>query len=126
MGSVEFAVARCPFLASVAERDGKAFACSIALDPTRPAGGPRGLQPLFDEDASEEVLRTFSLFHGPQGVCPLSGFPSRATALAEQRPAGDAARVPAAPREAPCPPLASMGMSFGHGVSAAGARGGGG
>ncbi|KAI8474976.1 MAG: hypothetical protein J3K34DRAFT_489458 [Monoraphidium minutum] len=67
----EYAVRACPFLKALADREGPSFAGSIALDPTRPA---RGSGPLLEDEDS--LLHQFSLFHGPQGVCPLgSGAP---------------------------------------------------
>lgn len=111
-----FAVRACPFLRSLAEREGDQFAASIARDATCPArrGSCGPLEPLLPE---EGVYRQFGLFHGPQGVCPLSGFEARARDLAQRSGScPDETVVPLAKATAPLP-LASMGMSFGPGVS---------
>ena len=115
--ATEFAVRKCPFLASVAQREGEEFAASIARDATRPVG--RGcLGPLLPDE--DDVLSQFGMFHGPQGVCPLSGFEQRAHSLAQRCPfrrADDDSQAVVAPKAPPALPLASMGMSFGPGVS---------
>jgi hypothetical protein len=141
-----YAVVHCPFLKQLADREGPTFARSIARDPTRPAAVPaaRGFQPLLPEAEGTELLHTFRLFHGPQGVVPLSGFEGKAQQLsvrAGKCPYGHSSATPAtaAPKQAVVPikpqglaaprpalPLASMNLSFGGGVSfgaAGGSRG---
>jgi hypothetical protein len=126
-GPTAYAVRACPFLAELAQREGDAVAASIASDPTRPAA--RGPRPLLPEGTPGELMRTFRLFHGPDGVVPLSSFEARASGLAG-RAGGcpfsrggppDATTAPASPPAGPRPaPLAAMGMSFGPGVSVGG------
>jgi hypothetical protein len=123
-GASSYALRTCPFLAQLAEREGPQVAARIASDPTRPARGPR---PLLPE--GEGLLTTFALFHGPEGVVPLSGYEDRASGLlvraggcpyaaAGLRPASTDAKavVISPPGAAPALSLASMSMSFGPGV----------
>jgi hypothetical protein len=65
---VEFAVAKCPFLAELARKHGTDYASRIAINPTRPAHTLER-RPVLEETVDLE--RTFALFHGPLGVVPL-------------------------------------------------------
>lgn len=135
--ATSYAVRSCPFLSQLAQREGVKFAQSIATDPTKLVGAAaRGFEPLLPEtmmETSEELLRTFRLFHGPQGVVPLAGFDSKAEDLSKRAGScpyrcpvapGDEAGVRAAPAGLPGLPLASMGISFGGGVRSAAIFGG--
>ena len=121
-----YAVRACPFLAQVAQAEGPAYAASIARDPSVPAA-VRGCQPLLPESETSpaELLATFGLFHGPEGVVPLSGFTGRAESLADKLSSGpllasSASDAPAVVQACPAGlPLASMSMGFGRGVSCA-------
>ena len=148
-----FAVRKCPFLHELAAREGQEYAMRVAVDPCKPARGPSSssgsITEQQQEQQQEQLLSTFKLFHGAEGVVPLVGFESRAQVLAARaggcpfhhRSSGEeqqassqkkeaagavvphvafSPQLPArgAPAAAAAAPLASMGMSFGPGVSA--------
>jgi len=130
--AASYAVHTCPFLSHLAQQHGETFARNIATDPTRPAAGS-GFQP---PSKPEELLRTFEVFHSPEGVVPLSGYDHKVANLLVTKPSGcpyhhqgteeglttmsAQAVVPGDKHQQASTaalPLASMSMSFGGGVS---------
>lgn len=63
--SADRAIEKCPFLREVCVREGPVFARHIASQPSKRFGGP-----VLEECG--DFAATFSLFHGPKGIVPLS------------------------------------------------------
>jgi len=118
-------VRRCPFLAQLAKEHGEDFATSISIAPTKPVGR----EPLpTGTDAVCGLAESFRLFHGPQGLLPLTkGSPKSSTsngsragcpyhALAQEASSSVADTPTRAPTRAA--PFATISLSnFGKGVS---------
>ncbi|WPT12223.1 hypothetical protein PSENEW3n2_00003881 [Picochlorum sp. SENEW3] len=77
---VEGAVAQCPFLKRVSEKQGKDFAKNLALNPFSAINGVKeqgrspekaAHRPLFPEDEGHSFQVVMDLFHGPRGCVPL-------------------------------------------------------
>lgn len=113
------ALARCPFLAAVAAAEGATYAAAVAAHPTEPAAGRAG--PLLPEP--DALAASFALFHGPEGVVPLTGFAGKAARLAGGPSAGH--QPPPLPAAGPRGlPLASLSIGSGPGVRCGWPQGG--
>lgn len=73
-----FAVKKCPFLSKLAQEQGETYAQRIALSPTQPAGSGRPLP--TGAEAVQKLAGSYELFHGPNGLMPLSADRSSAAA----------------------------------------------
>lgn len=91
---VEGAVAQCPFLKRVSEKQGKDFAKSLALNPfiavdgVKEQGSPTAeatYRPLFPEDEGHSFQVVMDLFHGPRGCVPLDDANRNVTTAAEEQ-----------------------------------------
>lgn len=111
------AVRACPFLSSVRQRQGEAYARSLAANPFARAGGP-----VLLEDGLSSFEAAVRLFHGPKGVVPLKRY-SEPAEPAEQPAAPPASGCPyhaaSAAAAAPSPATAPNGASCAAAAAAA-------
>lgn len=91
---VEGAVAQCPFLKRVSEKQGKDFAKSLALNPfiavdglkeQRVSSDKAAHRPLFPEDEQHSFQVVMDLFHGPRGCVPLEDTNTNSTIITDEQ-----------------------------------------
>lgn len=127
---VSFAVRQCPFLHELADKHGEQYARCIAIRPTKPVDNAVR-RPILEEQ--DNLLSTFSLFHGASGAVPLANFQGKCDRLGACPFSSQSRPVDSVENSLiPCPgqrqqlglaqtplPFASLSLSFGGGVSEA-------